>query len=349
MTTGTNLQLTYNENTDSWSYQNVNYEYPSSSGNSWSGFTSPDPDFEYVPDTPDTSQPDGDDDPCPAGYIYDNELKQCVPDPNYRAPDYYGAPAPDDTSGRDSTGGNDFIEFDSSTPQGRKAMYEHGLEKGYFTPDAMAGDTSKGGAYEIAGPPETKAWGFIKPIAQFGIDKQYDRWINELNKLNNERLAQGKPAVLAQAIGFFGLSKTFNDWSNYATNINVHSDVSDVSTNVTDVGEDVITSVSGDEIDSEKARITADKKQAEADLAKMEALDKGQSFTDDKGDTYTKVTENQTGVGSSEGYSYTPSQPSAVQNQQYSHPAMGGTSVTVGPRAGVMAEKPRTGPDLTDR
>ena len=47
-------------------------------------------------------------------------------------------------------------------------------------PDAMAGDTSKGGAYEIGGPPETKAWGIMKPIAQFGENRQYDRWIIEL-------------------------------------------------------------------------------------------------------------------------------------------------------------------------
>ena len=71
--------------------------------------------------------------------------------------------------------------------------------------------------------------------------------------------------------------------------------------------------------------------------------------TDDKGDTYTKVTENQTGGGASQGYSYTPKDPKPVKDKQYSHPAMGGKSVTVGPRAGVMAEKPRTGPDLTKR
>ena len=207
MTTGTNLQLTYNEDTDSWSYQNVDYEYPSSSGNSWSGFTSPDPDFEYVPDTPDTSQPDGDDDPCPAGYIYDDVLKQCVPDPNYRAPSYYGEPQ---GGGGDDNQGAEFIEFDSSTPEGRKAMFEHGQDKGYF-----GTDTSKGGAYEFLGAPETgMPFPMLKGLAQFGENRQYNRYINELNKLNNQRLAEGKPAILAQAVGFFGLSKTFQDWGN---------------------------------------------------------------------------------------------------------------------------------------
>ena len=107
MVTGTNLQLTYDENTDSWSYQNVDYEYPGTPGNSWSGFTSPDPDFEYVPETPDASQPDTD--PCPAGYMYDETLKQCVPDPDYRAPSYYGEP---ETTG----GGSDNFEDTNKIP-----------------------------------------------------------------------------------------------------------------------------------------------------------------------------------------------------------------------------------------
>ena len=49
MTTGTNLQLQYDEATDSWSYQNVDYEYAPASTNSWSGYTSPDPDFKFAP------------------------------------------------------------------------------------------------------------------------------------------------------------------------------------------------------------------------------------------------------------------------------------------------------------
>jgi hypothetical protein len=90
MTTGTNLQLTYDEANDSWSYQNVDYEYPSGSTNSWSGFTSPDPEFEYTPPAQDQEQDNST--VCPPGYIYDETLLQCVPDPNYRAPAYAGEP-----------------------------------------------------------------------------------------------------------------------------------------------------------------------------------------------------------------------------------------------------------------
>ena len=91
MTTGTNLQLTYDEANDSWSYQNVDYEYPSGSTNSWSGFTSPDPEFEYTPPDQDDQEQDNST-VCPPGYIYDETLKQCLPDPNYRAPAYAGEP-----------------------------------------------------------------------------------------------------------------------------------------------------------------------------------------------------------------------------------------------------------------
>ena len=314
----TNLRLTYDNNTNQWNYTEADYEYANPTPPTWSGYTSSDPDFKFAPEVPDTNQPPSQD-PCPAGYIYDNTLKQCVPDPNYAPRQWMNEP----TGGGNDNPQAEFVEFDSSTTEGRKAMYEHGLENGYFTPDAMAGDTSKGGAYEIAGPPETKVWGFMKPLAQFGEDRQYNRWINELNKLNNERLAEGKPAVLAQAIGFFGLSKTFNDWTNYANNINVHSDVEDI-------GKEEITSVTGES--------TVDLEKEKADIAKMDALEKEQSLTDDKGDTYTKVTDNQTGGGGSQGYSFTPSDPKPVENKPYNIPGGGGT-VMVGPRAGVMAPK----------
>ena len=351
----TNLRLTYDDNTKQWSYTEQAYEYANPPPPTWSGYTSSDPDFEFAPKVSDTDQSPSED-PCPTGYIYDNALKQCVPDPNYNPRGWMGEPTGDNEDRNENTEA-EFKEFDSSTPEGRNAMYEHGMNSGYFTPDAMAGDTSKGGAYEIGGPPETKAWGIMKPIAQFGENRQYDRWINELNKLNNQRLAEGKPAVLAQAIGFFGLSKTFKDWTKYANNINIEDiETTNTQRNVEDIGISEIASVTGktlnqinNEIEQKKADKIAEKKQAEADIAAMEAMEKGQSFTDDRGDTYTKVTENQTGGGGSQGYSYTPSQPRAVETKQYSHPAMGGKSITVGPRAGVMAERPRIGPNLKDR
>ena len=103
MTTGTNLQLTYDEVNDSWSYQNVDYEYPSGSTNSWSGFTSPDPEFEYAPE----EQEQDNSTVCPPGYIYDATLLQCVPDPNYTAPAW----AAEQGGGGDDQPEPEYIDF----------------------------------------------------------------------------------------------------------------------------------------------------------------------------------------------------------------------------------------------
>ena len=320
MTTGTNLQLTYNEDTDSWNYQNVDYEYPSGNTNSWSGFTSPDQDFEYAPTTPDTSDPNTD--PCPAGYIFDDVLKQCVPDPDYTAPDYYGAPPPDDNSGRDSTGGNDFVEFDASTPEGRQAMFERGENKDYFD----TADTTKGGAYEFKGPPKAPVLPYgLGALAQFGQNRQYNRYINELNKENNKRLSEGKPAILAQAIGFFGLSKTFKDWGN--STLAIHSPNSTTGFQGpyrTETADRNINGVNVDSMERELRReklkqeqAKTEKVRAEADMKKMEQLDKGESFTDNSGDTYTKNTSDDRSTGGgSQGFSFTSKDPKPSVSQK---------------------------------
>ena len=86
----TNLQLQFNNDTGEWSYTEVAYDYPNPTPPTWQGYTTPDPEFEFAPDTPDT--PDTDDDPCPEGYIYDAALKQCVPDPDYNPARYAGEP-----------------------------------------------------------------------------------------------------------------------------------------------------------------------------------------------------------------------------------------------------------------
>jgi len=220
MTTGTNLQLTYDENTDSWSYQNVDYEYPSSSTNSWSGYTTADPAFEFAPEEPTTTTPSPDEDPCPPGYTYDTTLLQCVPDPNYQAPMYAGEPGIEGERDYARDAQESFIEFDASTPSGREAMYEHGLSHGYFTTD-----TSKGGAYKFKGPKKTGITLFgLQGLAQFGEDRQYDRYINELAREDAKRKAAGQSPILAQAVGFFGLAESFRNWGNYAMDVaaNIH-------------------------------------------------------------------------------------------------------------------------------
>ena len=130
-----------------------------------------------------------------------------------------------------------------------------------------------------------------------------------------------RPGKFTGVTGTTGVTATsgesgFDTWTNYINAM--------MSSSVTTTGQENIASVQGktldqitQEIAEEKSKKIAEKKQAEADIAKMEAMEKGQSFTDDKGDTYTKVTENQTGGGASLGYSYTPKDPNPVKDNQY--------------------------------
>ena len=78
----TNLRLSYDNETKQWSYTEQAYEYTNPPPPTWSGYTSPDPEFVPAPEQ-DDDQDNDNRDPCPEGYIYDDVLKQCVPDPNY--------------------------------------------------------------------------------------------------------------------------------------------------------------------------------------------------------------------------------------------------------------------------
>ena len=77
---GNNIGLNYDAATGTWSFENTPNDFMDTEA-----FSSQDPKFDYVP--PESTTPDEpDEDPCPAGYIYDSTLKQCVPDPNYQNP-----------------------------------------------------------------------------------------------------------------------------------------------------------------------------------------------------------------------------------------------------------------------
>ena len=335
----TNLRLTYDNDTNQWRYTEQAYEYASPPPPTWSGYTSSDPDFEFAPDTPDTS-PNPDDDPCPEGYIYDTQLKQCVPDPDYNPTGWMGEPTGGGGGGNDPDP-NAYVDFKEMT---YPDMINYGQDKGWFN-DA--------GTY--VGEQRPGWW-------QLGNHLQADRFAKEFalkgGKIWNPNAPLKGNLYIPKNDDLAKFIAGVDTWSGYATNINVHGDTK--TTNVEDIGKSEITSVTGktlEQIENEEAekqeiikkKKIAEKKQAEADLAAMDSLSQGQSYTDDKGDTYTKVTKDKTGGEGSQGYSFTPSQPKAVENKKYSHPAMGGKSVTVGPRAGVMAEKPRTGPDLRKR
>ena len=97
MALATNLQLTYDDATNQWNFTEIAYDYGAQTAPSWSGYTATDPAFEYATEgaattTESTYDSAEGDDPCPPGYVYDNNLKQCVSDPTYEAPAYAGQP-----------------------------------------------------------------------------------------------------------------------------------------------------------------------------------------------------------------------------------------------------------------
>jgi hypothetical protein len=159
---GNNIGLSFDGT--GWSFNNLpqNFIDPDA-------FSTPDPVFPTAPTettTPDDSTPD----PCPPGYVYDETLKQCVPDPNYQNPfrqdnnqgggqdDNTGSPElpsfpnieqyqPGVTGGRSyvptEDSGIDYSIFNYSTlPSERQSktmnefmLISYGIDKGYLSYD----------------------------------------------------------------------------------------------------------------------------------------------------------------------------------------------------------------------
>ena len=79
--TGSNIGLEYDAATGTWGYKNIAQDFIDPNT-----FSSTDPSFEYVPVKEDDEDEQDNSTVCPPGYIYDETLKQCVPDPNYQNP-----------------------------------------------------------------------------------------------------------------------------------------------------------------------------------------------------------------------------------------------------------------------
>lgn len=71
---GNNIGLNYDAANGTWSFSDEPQDYIDKNA-----FSTPDPIFNYTP--PADEADDEEDTNCPEGYIYDNTLKQCVPDP----------------------------------------------------------------------------------------------------------------------------------------------------------------------------------------------------------------------------------------------------------------------------
>ena len=290
MTTGTNLKLTYDEANDSWSYQNVDYEYPSSGTPSWSGYTSPDPDFEFAPPPPDENEQNNDT-VCPPGYIYDEILKQCLPDPNYRAPAYASEPGKD---GKDDE--QNYVDF---REMNYDEMVDFGKKEGYF---------NKAGTY-MGAQESNVPFPFIKGLAQFGLNSEANRWAINFAKKGGK--------VWNPNEGFKGnlyipktddLAKFITDpsiWSNYAINT-VAGNVFDTKKTTGFQIPDVRTQTSGVSEDTDKQLDLLDRvikgekvKQAENQTKQQEI--KTQEMINDavaRSDSKTTVTGEDKGVGS---------------------------------------------------
>tara|TARA_R100001510_G_C7607534_1_gene172108 strand:+ start:40 stop:984 length:945 start_codon:yes stop_codon:yes gene_type:complete len=308
---GNNIGLNYDAATGTWSFTNQPQDFidPNS-------FSTTDQDFVYAP--PDTVDPDTpEQDPCPPGYIYDTELKQCVPDPNYQAPDflgqtqYYNEPQEADP----------FISFDASSAEGRKFMYDHAMDKGYIN--------SKG---QLLGPPKAPNIGFMTPVAQFGITRQYNRWLKELGQYDASMKAQGLPTGFVQAINMAPtLLETFYD--------------PEGSTKLRDVSTEPITPITDDQITETKAGEPVDI------ISDIRDSKSGTSYTDSSGDTYTS-----TGDG---GVKFEPkvSKPTVQRTYQPTKNYQGSTTYgTRGASASAQKQmkqmdtrKTQSGPNLRDR
>ena len=377
----TNLRLELNNDTGEWSYVEQAYEYNNTPPPTWSGYTSSDPDFEFAPDTPDNTTPtDPDEDPWPAGYIYDTTLKQCVPDPNYAPRQFLGEPQ---GGGRNKPAQN-LIPSNAEKERmiqnkDAKSYIDNLKDRGcvkvgddgklYFKKDNIGSSIARAGLARVGlgGEVDAKTNKIIQDLQRIGaidssnitvtgyddtgqpiIDYASDLEISEVpgtfGIYNYEAGTADTGYFPGRFIGVTGTSGVTGEpsldaqgdiilgstWTNYMNKMMEASNI----------GKKEITSVTGD-IDTDKQEILkkekiADKKQIEADIAKMEALEKGQSFTDDAKDTYTKVTDTKTGGGGNQGFSFKSSDPKPVGDKTYK-------GIRIGPRAGVMAQ-PRKKP-----
>ena len=332
----TNLQLEFDDATGEWSYKEAAYDYPNPTPPTWTGYTTPDPDFEFAP----TEDDDDDDrDPCPEGYIYDEALKQCVPDPDYNPSRYAGDPT-GGGGGEDTTDDNyvDFKKMDVNE------MKQWGKKEGIIDRYGFYTGPKKSTMPDEAAflyPPYSL---IAKPLSQMGLDSQASRFVNEMRRKGGQIYNPHEQTNLAGNVYF---PENPVPWGTYAMGTmynNTKKTSGTIHTDPATIGTEQVTSVTMKTLDQIQNEIAEEKlKKAKADAIKAEAqaniiIDS----VDTSGDTYTKIQPKDRSEGGGTGYTFTPKDPKPVKDKQYAHPAMGGKSVTIGPRAGVTAPKPST-------
>ena len=358
---GTEIGLNYNAELGEWEFTNQAKNFIDTDT-----FSSLDPEFP-------TASPEDDEEEttpnCPDGYIYNETLKQCVPDANYENT-YRG-------DEQQQTGGGGTIENFIPSDTERERQIKSGDAKSYI--DNLK---KRGFITEQDGKLFLKTESFGQNLAsvafsRFGMADEpkakMDRIIQDLQRMGAINLQvtagdidpeTGEPEIklgsLLQVSDEAGTFPTYNFAEGDMTKGNIDpfafqtftpagstdkfktfadyiNSLQQVKTSVADVGADVrrgdteFTIKEKEKAEIDLAKAEARKAEAEATKAEMDAVQPGQDVTDDQGNTYTKKDDGQ-------GFVFKAKDPKPVTTKDYEIP--GGRTVQVGPRAGVMAPQP---------
>lgn len=357
---GTDIGLNYNAQLGEWEFTNQAKNFIDTDT-----FSSPDPEFPTAPPEDDEEETTPD---CPDGYIYNETLKQCVPDPDYENT-YRGD--------EQQTGGGGTIENFIPSDTERERQIKSGDAKSYI--DNLK---KRGFITEQDGKLFLKTESFGQTLAsaafsRFGLGDEpkakMDRIIQDLQRMGAINLQvtagdidpeTGEPEIklgsLLQVSDEAGTFPTYNFAEGDMTKGNIDpfafqtftpagstdkfqtfadyiNSLQQVKTSVADVGADVrrgdteFTIKEKEKAEIDLAKAEARKAEAEATKAEMDAVQPGQDVTDDQGNTYTKKDDGQ-------GFVFKAKDPKPVTTKDYKIP--GGGTVQVGPRAGVMAPQP---------
>ena len=359
---GTDIGLNYNAQLGEWEFTNQAKNFIDTDT-----FSSPDPEFPTAPPEDDEEETTPN---CPDGYIYNETLKQCVPDPDYENT-YRG-------NEQQQTGGGGTIENFIPSDTEREKQIKSGDAKSYI--DNLK---KRGFITEQDGKLFLKTESFGQTLAsgafaRFGLADEpkakMDRIIQDLQRMGAINLQvtagdidpeTGEPEIklgsLLQVSDEAGTFPTYNFAEGDMTKGNIDpfafqtftpagstdkfktfadyiSSLQQVKTSVADVGADVrrgdteYTIKEKEKAEINKAKAEAKKAEAEATKAEMDAVQPGQDVTDDQGNTYTKKDDGK-------GFVFKAKDPKPVTTKDYKIP--GGRTVQVGLRAGVMAPKPK--------
>jgi len=359
---GTDIGLNYNAELGEWEFTNQAKNFIDTDT-----FSSPDPEFPTAPPEDDEEEETPD---CPDGYVYNETLKQCVPDPDYENT-YRG-------DEQQQTGGGGTIENFIPSDTERERQIKSGDAKSYI--DNLK---KRGFITEQDGKLFLKTESFGQTLAsaafsRFGLADEpkakMNRIIQDLQRMGAINLQvtagdidpeTGEPEIklgsLLQVSDEAGTFPTYNFAEGDMTKGNIDpfafqtftpagstdkfktfadyiSSLQQVKTSVADVGADVrrgdteFTIKEKEKAEIDKAKAEAKKAEAEATKAEMDAVQPGQDVTDDQGNTYTKKDDGK-------GFVFKAKDPKPVTTKDYKIP--GGRTVQVGPRAGVMAPKPK--------